>query len=264
VLKVLRWTTSYFQDKGVQEPRASAEVLLAHALGLRRLDLYLRHDQPLTPEELSRFRELVRRRAADEPVAYITGHREFWSLDFQVTPAVLIPRPETEVLVEAVLEAVRESGRLSQSSERGEMPGGNLRGLELGVGAGAVITALARELPDSTWLGLDLSFEALRVARANAHRHGVAARIRFVQGDLFSGGGQPAVCLGAGVANFIEGDQAVRTPCSPVGGSGRLGPAQARGPAGPSLSEARRLAGPGDGPRPGGNHPGLAGRNRRL
>ena len=112
ILEILRWTADYFRDKGVSEPRASAEVLLAHALNLSRLDLYLRYDQPLTPEELARFKALVVRRRAGEPVAYLTGHKEFWSLDFQVTPGVLIPRPETEILVAAVLEVFQaENGK---------------------------------------------------------------------------------------------------------------------------------------------------------
>ena len=105
ILAILRWTTDYFRTKGVSEPRASAEVLLAHTLGVSRLDLYLRYDQPLNPEELARFKALMVRRREGEPVAYLTGHREFWSLDIQVTPAVLIPRPETETLVAAALEA---------------------------------------------------------------------------------------------------------------------------------------------------------------
>ena len=92
------------QAKGVSEARASAEILLAHTLGVSRLDLYLRYDQPLNPEELARFKALMVRRREGEPVAYLTGHREFWSLDIQVTPAVLIPRPETETLVAAALE----------------------------------------------------------------------------------------------------------------------------------------------------------------
>ncbi|MGA9756437.1 MAG: hypothetical protein WBV23_14975, partial [Desulfobaccales bacterium] len=108
ILGLLRWTADYFRTKGVSEPRAAAEVLLAHTLGLSRLDLYLRYDQPLNPEELARFKALVVRRREGEPVAYLTGHREFWSLDFQVTPAVLIPRPETETLVAAALEAARD------------------------------------------------------------------------------------------------------------------------------------------------------------
>ena len=111
IVALLRWATDYFSDKGVSEPRASAEVLLAHALGLSRLDLYLRHDQPLAPEELARFKALVLRRRQSEPVAYITGHREFWSLDFLVNPAVLIPRPETEILIQAVLDVLKTEDR---------------------------------------------------------------------------------------------------------------------------------------------------------
>ncbi len=178
ILEILRWTSDYFRDKGVSEPRASAEVLLAHTLGLKRLDLYLRYDQPLTPEELARFKALMVRRRDGEPVAYLTGHKEFWSLDFQVNPGVLIPRPETEVLVTAALEAVRE---LSQTKN------GPLWGLEIGVGSGAVVVALAKELPQTDWLALDLSAVALAVARDNARRHGVAGRLHFVRGDLVSG-----------------------------------------------------------------------------
>src|SRR5208337_1373573 len=100
VLKVLQWTTQYFSEKGFEQPRADAEVLLAHVLGVERIRLYLNYDKPLAAEELALFRGLVRRRAAFEPTQYITGKQEFRSLDFEVTPAVLIPRPETEVLVE--------------------------------------------------------------------------------------------------------------------------------------------------------------------
>ena len=110
ILAILRWTTDYFSAKGVPEARASAEILLAHTLGVSRLDLYLRYDQPLNADELARFKALMVRRREGEPVAYLTGHREFWSLDIQVTPAVLIPRPETETLVAAALEAAKISG----------------------------------------------------------------------------------------------------------------------------------------------------------
>lgn len=187
IAEILRWTTAYFQDKGVLEPRTSAEVLLAHTLGLTRLDLYLRYDQPLTSEELSHFKALVKRRAAGEPVAYLTGHKEFWSLDFKVTPAVLIPRPETEILVEAALEAIKEEGQKIHPSENRKPEIQNrLWGLELGVGSGAVVTVLAKELPGTRWVGLDLSFPALEVARENTRRHGVDDRVHFLQADLFT------------------------------------------------------------------------------
>jgi release factor glutamine methyltransferase len=208
ILTTLRWTTDYFRDKGVSEPRTSAEVLLAHALGLSRLDLYLRYDQPLSAEELARFKALVLRRRQGEPVAYLTGHKEFWSLDFQVGPGVLIPRPETEILVASALEAAREimakSGegvrteaafRLGEpspsaiSGQGGEEFEGKGRSsgpwaVEIGVGSGAVVVALAKELPPFNWLALDLSAAALAVARDNARRHEVADRLHFVQGDL--------------------------------------------------------------------------------
>ncbi len=191
IVELLRWTADYLKDKGVLEPRASAEVLLAHVLNLSRLDLYLRYDQPLSPEELARFKALVVRRRQGEPVAYLTGHKEFWSLDFQVRSGVLIPRPETEILVASALEAARtmiglELGcREPQEFARQEQT--ILWGLEIGVGSGAVVVALARELPRMAWLALDLSETALSVARDNARRHGAAHRLRFVRSDLLSG-----------------------------------------------------------------------------
>jgi len=178
-MAVLKWTTDYFQEKGVSEPRASAEVLLAHVLNLSRLDLYLRYDQPLTPEELARFKALVVRRRAGEPTAYLTGRKEFWSLDFLVTPAVLIPRPETETLIESVLEVFK------QETENRKPKTGNLC-LEVGVGSGAIIITLARELPHTRWVGVDISGPALAVARENARRHGVAERINFLHGNLLA------------------------------------------------------------------------------
>jgi release factor glutamine methyltransferase len=191
ILQILRWTTDYFGEKGVSEPRASAEVLLAHVLALSRLDLYLRYDQPLSPEELARFKALVVRRRAGEPVAYLTGHREFWSLDFRVGPGVLIPRPETEVLVQAALEMAGELGIGKQApgapaSLENQPETGPLWGLEIGVGSGAVVVALARELPSMRWVALDLSTAALEVARDNARCHGVAERLRFLRADLLS------------------------------------------------------------------------------
>jgi len=192
IVELLRWAADYFRDKGVSEPRASAEVLLANALGLSRLDLYLRHDQPLTPEELARFKTLVLRRRQGEPVAYITGHREFWSLDFLVSPAVLIPRPETEILVQAVLEVLKTENRKPKTENRG---------LDVGTGSGAVVIALARELPGMQWVAVDVSRAALDVARENARRHRVAQQIHFFQADLFAGL-KPGFGFGAIVANL--------------------------------------------------------------
>ena len=170
VLKVLQWTTEYFSEKGFEQPRADAEVLLAHALGMERIHLYLNYDKPLSAEELARFRGFIRRRAAFEPTQYITGKQEFWSLDFEVTPAVLIPRPETEVLVEKALEIAGNEPCLV---------------LDLGTGSGAIAVALAHERTGIRVIAADKSWSAIEVARRNAVRHGVADRISFVVTDLF-------------------------------------------------------------------------------
>ena len=170
VLNVLQWTTQYFNEKGFEQPRADAEVLLAHALGVERIQLYLNYDKPLSTEELVRFRGLVRRRAAFEPAQYITGKQEFWSLEFKVSPAVLIPRPETEVLVEKSLEIVGDRPCLV---------------LDLGTGSGAIAVALAHERTSIRVIATDKSWAAVEVARLNAVRNGVADRIFFVVTDLF-------------------------------------------------------------------------------
>ncbi len=172
ILKVLQWTTGYFNRKGVEQPRANAEVLLAHVLDMERIQLYLHYDKPLSPAELSRYREAVKRRAAREPTQYITGKQEFWSLDFLVSPSVLIPRPETELLVEKALEIVGT---------------GPSWVLDLGVGSGAIAVALAHERPNARLIATDKSIEALEVAKRNAARHGVQDRILFAAMDLFAG-----------------------------------------------------------------------------
>lgn len=170
ILKVLRWTADYFQGKGIPQARTDAEVLLAHALGLERIQLYLRFDQPMAIGELACFREMVKRRAAREPVQYITGRQEFWSLELEVTPATLIPRPETEILVEKALELIQ---------------GRPLRILDIGTGSGAIALALAHDAPQVTIVATDRSPDALRVAQRNARRHGLESRVQFAAMDLF-------------------------------------------------------------------------------
>jgi len=174
---LLRRTTAYLDKKGVDKARLDAEVLLAHSLNLTRVELYLSFDRPLLPAELDAFRELVRRRAALEPVAYITGVKEFYSMELTVDPRVLIPRPETELAVD---EAIRLAG--GKQPAVGDDP---FRALDLGTGSGAIALALARELPEAEIWATDLSGPALEVARANAGRHGLSSRVKFSQGDLF-------------------------------------------------------------------------------
>ena len=148
---------------------------MAHCLGRGRLALYLQHDQPLSTAELANFKELIRRRLAGEPTQYITGHQEFWSLDFLVNPAVLIPRPETEILIDTVLKQVQQP----------DFPLAQGPLLDLGTGSGVLAIVLARELPVARFVALDLSAAALAVAQENARRHQVVERIGFIRGDLF-------------------------------------------------------------------------------
>ncbi|AQV00395.1 MULTISPECIES: peptide chain release factor N(5)-glutamine methyltransferase [Desulfococcus] len=178
ILNILKWTTSYFTSHNVENPRASAEILLAHVLGVKRIDLYIRYDQPLIPAELSRFKATIRRRVRREPVAYIVGEREFWSMPIAVTPDVLIPRPETECLVETALATL--------SSGPGEHQGAPTGILELGTGSGAVVLALAAELKKAVFTATDRSLRAIAVARRNARRFSLEPRIRFFCGDWFA------------------------------------------------------------------------------
>jgi len=173
VLELLRWTQAHFASRGIESTRLDAECLLAHALGSDRLRLYLDFDKPVEAAERARFRELVRRRADERvPVAQLTGRKEFWSLSFEVTPEVLIPRPETETLVAWLLDALPD-----REAE--------LDVLDVGTGSGAIAVALASELPKARFTATDVSPAALALAERNALAHGVADRIRFVPGDGF-------------------------------------------------------------------------------
>jgi release factor glutamine methyltransferase len=177
ILKLLDWTTDYFEKHNVSEPRSSAEVLLAHVLSQERLFLYLNYDRPMEPQELSAYRACIKRRLAGEPSQYITGTQEFWSLPLRLSPDVLIPRPETEILVEAAVDFVRHD----LASEE------NFAILDLGTGSGAIAIALARELPGATIVAVDLSLPALQVARENAKLNQVEKQLHFVQGDMLTG-----------------------------------------------------------------------------
>ncbi len=172
VRRVLEWTTGHLQKHGSETPRLDAEILLAQARNCRRIQLYTDYDTPLTDAVRSTMKELVKRRAAREPVAYLVGHREFFSLDFAVTRDVLIPRPDTETLV---LEAVRLAKTLAAP-----------RLLDLCTGSGCIAIALAKQLPGATVDAVDLSPAALAIARDNREKHGVTDRVELMEGDLWS------------------------------------------------------------------------------
>lgn len=175
ILKLLRWTTSYFQSHAIESSRAAAEILLAHVLKINRVDLYVQFDRPLNQSELGAYKSLIKRRLNREPVAYILGTKEFWSLDLTVSPDVLIPRPETECLVEWALERIP---RLQSENPQ--------RVLELGTGSGAIVLALASERPGHNFIATDISVAALELARRNAADCQLAGDVSFVCGDWMS------------------------------------------------------------------------------
>ena len=169
--RLIPWAAEYLKKYGVDAARLSGELLLAQVLGCSRLDLYLRFDQPLAPQELAAFKELILRRREHEPVAYILGSREFWGLELACGPGALVPRPESEHLVEEALAHL----------EGTQAP----RILDLCTGTGAVALALASERPDAEVIATDISDQALTWARANAENLGLAERVSFKQGDLW-------------------------------------------------------------------------------
>jgi release factor glutamine methyltransferase len=158
----------------------NAELLIMFTLDCTRAYLYAHPERELTAEEQRRYDEALSRRATGVPAQYITGHQEFWGLDLIVTPAVLIPRPETEHVIEAVLELEKADGRGRPSPHE-------LRIVDVGTGSGAIALALARELPTAEIHATDISPDALEIARANAARHELSARIHFHQTDLLTG-----------------------------------------------------------------------------
>jgi release factor glutamine methyltransferase len=173
LLDYVQRTTAFFASKGIDGARLDAELLLAEVLGMTRTQIYTNFELPLGAPEIDRYRELVRRRAAREPVAYITGRREFWSLDFAVDRRVLVPRPETELVVEIAVDALKSR----------EGTGGALLVADIGTGSGAIAVAIAKELPEVRVIATDRSEAALEIAPGNAARHGVAERIEFRTGD---------------------------------------------------------------------------------
>jgi release factor glutamine methyltransferase len=156
VRRILEWTSGYFTRKNLDAPRLSAELLLSHVLAAPRIKLYTQYDRPLSDDELTRMRSLVQRASEEEPIAYLTGRAHFFNLEFDVTPDVLIPRPDTETLVENVLQTVRHQPGL-------EAP----RVIDLCTGSGCIAAALAHHLKSATVVATDVSPAAVAVARGN-------------------------------------------------------------------------------------------------
>lgn len=173
VAQALKWAVAYLKRRGITQPNLDAEVLLGHTLALDKSALYLQLNHPISPTELATFRQRIYRRSRHEPVAYIIGQKEFWSLDFSVGPEVLIPRPETEFLVEETL-------KIAQGMDKG-----NIKILDIGTGSGNIAIALARELGSCWILALDISFKALLLAINNIQKHEVEKRVQLIASDLF-------------------------------------------------------------------------------
>ena len=172
ILCIIEWSANHFSSKLVDSPRLTAELLLCHVLGCRRIELYTNFDRILSPDELDRFKTCLKRRLAHEPVQYIVGSTEFMGLKLEVDRRTLIPRPETELLVEHVIERARD---------RGSRP---IRILDIGSGSGNIAVSLASLIPSSEVIALDISPDALDVARGNATRHAVEGRVKFAVYDI--------------------------------------------------------------------------------
>ncbi len=169
---ILKWSEQYFGSHGAETPRLDAEVLLSHLLGEKRIYLYVHFDQPLTADELARYREMVKRRTSGEPVAYICGEKEFMGLPFKVSPSVLVPQPDTEILVEAAIERLKGKE--------------NIRIADVCTGSGAIALALAHYLPEASVAATEISPEALAIAKENAEALGLSERAEFFEGDLLA------------------------------------------------------------------------------
>ncbi|WP_303105564.1 peptide chain release factor N(5)-glutamine methyltransferase [uncultured Mitsuokella sp.] len=175
--RILKWTEGYFADKGLESPRLDAEVLLSHVLKKQRIYLYVHFDEPLQPEELAAYREMVKKRVMHVPVAYILGEREFMGLTFKVTPDTLIPRPDTEILVQAAIDRLKA---MSASDDTA------LHIADIGTGTGAICLSVLHYLPQATAETVDISPAARAVAEENAEQLGLADRITFHTGDLLA------------------------------------------------------------------------------
>ena len=172
IQRLLTWVTDYLTQKGVDAPRLSAELLLSNVLGLKRIELYTQYNKVVVQEQLDRLRDLVKRAGQHEPVAYLVGRTEFYSIEFEVSPDCLIPRPETELLVQRSVEFLRKRT-------------GPQLVCDLCTGSGVIAVAIAKNVPDAKVIATDISQAALAVAARNIEKHKLAERIDLRHGDLF-------------------------------------------------------------------------------
>jgi len=177
VMRLLEWTTDFFRKKGSEPPRLDAEILLAHARGCQRIELYTSFDKVPEEEQRVAFRELVRRRGEGAPVAQLVGYREFYSISIRVDENVLVPRPETEHLVIEAIDQIK--GRLS------DRPSPTV--LDIGTGSGAIAVAIAKSLPKTQVTAVDISLTALDIAKWNVENLKLSDRVTLLQSDLFDG-----------------------------------------------------------------------------
>ena len=182
--RLLQWTTDYLKGRGADSPRLDAEILLAQALGCQRIQLYTTFEDVPHEDRRTAFRELVRQRAEGTPVAYLVGRREFYSLSFKVGPGVLIPRPETELIVVTLLDLAKQ---LPSPAGRGAGGEGSPLIADVGTGSGILAVTVAKHLPAARVVATDTSKVALEIAAENARQHGVAERVQLLECDLLTG-----------------------------------------------------------------------------
>ncbi|MBU1027153.1 MAG: peptide chain release factor N(5)-glutamine methyltransferase [Candidatus Margulisbacteria bacterium] len=171
ISKILDWTTDYFKKYDIEWPHLEAEILLAHALNCKRIELYTKYEKNLSAAELDKFKQMIKRRSQHEPIAYITGYKSFMSLEFYVNRSVLIPRPETEELVETIISLIKTNSNLTTIAD-------------IGTGSGVIAITLAKYLKDINVIAIDSSTEALQVAQKNSQTHQVDQRCQLVNGHL--------------------------------------------------------------------------------
>ena len=180
IQKLLNWTAEYFTKSGIDSPRLSAELLLSHVVGLKRIELYTQFDKPVTKHQLDRLHDLVKRAVQNEPIAYLIGKTEFYSLELDITPDCMIPRPETELLVERAIEFLR-----SRTDRQPAVSLSNPFVCDLCTGSACIAIAIAKNFPNAHIIATDISDAALNIAAKNVEKYQLGDRIKLLHGDLF-------------------------------------------------------------------------------